>query len=302
MFDPEVDPGGVFAGLRRPLVTSEVLAPREASPAGFHERGRLLAEAGVGLVFLPDAPQGIPRAATFPAAAALREHTGLQVVPHLNCRDRNRIALEGMLAAAPLLGIRAVKAVTGDPVAPEAGQGVYELGSSDLVGLVTSWNATARDGRLTPVVGHTLGEAPSGAADERLARKTASGARIVVTTPTLDPGQVEDFLERCVGPGVRVLVGLTLLPGRRVVEHVAQELPAFQVPGPVRERLEAAASPEEEEQVGMEAALEVARRAAPRAAGFNVVPPFGRVEAVLPLVRALLSEPLQGSRVGSPAG
>ncbi|MER3482437.1 MAG: methylenetetrahydrofolate reductase, partial [Meiothermus sp.] len=73
----------------------------------------------------------------FPPAyrAMLVKRTGLEPWVGLNCRDRNRVALEAELAALKHLGVAGVHAVTGDhPVSghrPDA-LPVFDLDSAQL--------------------------------------------------------------------------------------------------------------------------------------------------------------------------
>ena len=55
------DPGGVFTGLVEPLVTCEILPPSEPVADGLLEEDARLEALGIELIFLPDAPQGLPR-------------------------------------------------------------------------------------------------------------------------------------------------------------------------------------------------------------------------------------------------
>ncbi len=79
----------------------------------------------------------------FPPAyrAALIQATGLAVWTGLNCRDRNRVALEGELAALAHLGVAGIHAVTGDHTLtgsrPDAAP-VFDLDSTELAALASS--------------------------------------------------------------------------------------------------------------------------------------------------------------------
>ncbi|WP_375426146.1 methylenetetrahydrofolate reductase [uncultured Friedmanniella sp.] len=106
--------------------------------------------------------------------AALIRSAGLRAWTGLNCRDRNRVALEGELAALVDLGVDAVHCVTGDH--PALGSrwdaaAVFDLDSTQLTGLA------ARSGLLTSV-----GESPSAPPTDRragrLVEKLRAGAEV----------------------------------------------------------------------------------------------------------------------------
>ena len=118
-------------------------------------------------------------------------------------------------------------------------------------------------------------------------RKGTAGAHVVVTTPTLDPAALAGFLDRVGDLDVSVLAGLTLLPAAGVMEYLLEEVPTFHVPDGIRDRIRGAGTAQEAEQLGIQAALDVAREVRERVAGFQIVPLFGKVENLGTLVRAL---------------
>lgn len=108
--------------------------------------------------------------------ARLLAGEGLAAWPGINCRDRNRVALEGELAACADLGVAGVHCVTGDHTTlghrPDA-RAVFDLDA-------TSLTALARTHGLLVSVAHAPASPP---ADRRLARllgKVAAGADVVV--------------------------------------------------------------------------------------------------------------------------
>ena len=139
--------------------------------------GRVLA-GSVHAVLAGDSPRSRVQ---FPPAyrAALIRAAGLRAWTGLNCRDRNRVALEGELAALAHLGVDAVHCVTGDH--PALGSradaaAVFDLDSTQLAELAV------RAGLLTSV-----GESPTAPPhDQRAARlveKLSSGRRGLLRQP-----------------------------------------------------------------------------------------------------------------------
>ncbi|HTJ37294.1 MAG TPA: hypothetical protein VL738_29040 [Dactylosporangium sp.] len=101
---------------------------------------------------------------------------GLAAWPGINCRDRNRVALEGELAACADAGVAGVHCVTGDHPAlghrPDAA-GVFDV---DSIGLV----ALARDAGLLVSVAHAPAAPPVALRLPRVLTKVAAGADVVV--------------------------------------------------------------------------------------------------------------------------
>ena len=95
-------------------VTVEVDLPRGNSIRRVVEAARRLKERGVHAIDISDG-----------ARARLRMHqgggqdrtggSGIEVVAHISCRDRNIIGLQADLLGAAALGVKNILAVTGDP-------------------------------------------------------------------------------------------------------------------------------------------------------------------------------------------
>ncbi|MEU7873387.1 methylenetetrahydrofolate reductase C-terminal domain-containing protein [Dactylosporangium sp. NPDC049140] len=108
--------------------------------------------------------------------ARLLADEGVAAWPGVNCRDRNRVALEGELAACADAGAAGVHCVTGDHPAlghrPDA-MPVFDLDSTDLTAL-------ARREGLRVSVAHAPASPPAGLRLPRLLTKVAAGADVVV--------------------------------------------------------------------------------------------------------------------------
>lgn len=257
-------------------VLSELLSPRDADLGPTLAEGRALLAAGAEALFVPDAPGGVPRMDSVMCAALLQQALGVLCIPHLNCRDRNRVALRGLLLAARVAGITAVKAVTGDPL---PGSGVSGVWDEDSVSLARM----AADLGLEVVIGHRLSGPGSAASVDRLQDKVRAGASMAMTTPLLDAAMAVSVVLACERARIRPLISLVSIPSVEVLRHLEQESRSFHSAPDAEERLRRAEDPV---RVGMELALEVASAVGGRAS-FHVALPFGRAQAGIPLLREL---------------
>jgi homocysteine S-methyltransferase len=263
------------------------LPPAGPDAAELIRGARTLADAGARILFVPDAPGGRAQLDAVAAAALVQRECGIPCVPHLNCRDRNSIALKGAVAALALQGLRGVKAVTGDPVAGEDPRGIYEWTSVDLTRAVHGTDLKGARS-LTVVVGHALSADRDHGAEDRLRKKVEAGAGIIVTTPTLDPAQLCAALDRLAPLGVPMVVSLTLVPSTEVIDFLQQEMAGFRVPEIELARLREASSPDAAVQAGIASARHLVRSVRDRVAGFHVVPPFGRPDGAALLLEELI--------------
>jgi methionine synthase I (cobalamin-dependent)/5,10-methylenetetrahydrofolate reductase len=297
-------PGGVAGApppptdLQRRLARGEFVVSVEIEPPAGLRLDPLLAAAeqfaalGATCLNVPEPPMPRGRVSSLALAMRLRDRCGLDVILHCTTRDRNLLALQADLLGAHTLGLRNVLALTGDPVQvgnyPHAA-GVWEV---DAVGLI---EVLARMNRGEDWAGSPLGEptafhigcAVGTATDpvveqERLRRKVEAGAQFAMAPPIFDAEQLEALLARLGGLPLPLLVGILPLESSRHAEFLHNEVPGVTVPDRVRARLRRAG---ESATVGLELALECLAAVYARVAGVYLIPPNGRLEPVVELLR-----------------
>jgi methylenetetrahydrofolate reductase (NADPH) len=228
-------------------VTAELSPPKGVDTTALRRRARQLGDY-VDAINLTDNASAIVRLASWAAALAVMAE-GVEAVCQLQCRDRNRLALQSDLLGIAALGIPNVLLLTGDGVGagdhPQA-QPVFDLDSIELI-----WAAaTIRDeGRLisgTPVTGAPrllLGAVenpfapPEEFRAERLARKVAAGADFVQTQFVFDVAAFSRFVRRAEDLGILercpVLAGVGPIRSRRALERLTHGVPGVVVPDAV---------------------------------------------------------------------
>ena len=75
-----------------------------------------LKQSGVDIITIADSPLARARADSVLLAAKVGAMVDIPVMPHIACRDRNRISMHSTLLGAHINGIRNLMIVTGDPV------------------------------------------------------------------------------------------------------------------------------------------------------------------------------------------
>lgn len=282
---------------QRPVVTVELDPPRGLNCDKVLEGARQLAAAGVDAISLAENPLARIRMGNLALAQQIQQSTGVEVIAHVTCRDRNLIGLHSELMGAHLLGLRTLLAVTGDPVSVggEAGAtSVFDLNSIGLLELIDSLN----QGRTK--LGTDLGGATDfllGAAFNpnlpsmdgqlrRLQRKIAAGARFVQTQPVYSATVLSELVERTAPLGVPVLVGILPLVSERNAEFLHNEVPGITLPEDVRARMRGKQG-EAGVQEGLAIARELVAAGRGQVGGWYLMPPFGKVELALELLRAI---------------
>ena len=122
--------------------------------------------------------------------AAITIEEGLAPWVTLSCRDRNRVALEGDLAALAELGVAGVHCVTGDARAAHVRPGstpVFDLDSLRLTALARSFG-------LTVSVAESPTVEPVSQRSGRVVDKQRAGASWCIVNVGPDAGQLRSFI------------------------------------------------------------------------------------------------------------
>ncbi|MQA90580.1 MAG: bifunctional homocysteine S-methyltransferase/methylenetetrahydrofolate reductase [Gemmatimonas sp.] len=284
------------------LTTVEIVPPRGVDPTKMLEGVRLLKEAGIDGVNVPDGPRAQSRMGVLATSLLIQQEVGIEPVIHYCCRDRNLLGMLSDLLGAQALGLRNLLLITGDP--PKMGPypdatAVFDI---DAIGLT---NLAARLNRGLDPGGSAIGEATSfvlgvgvnpGAADlehelRRFYWKVEAGAEYAITQPVFDLQQLFCFLDRIEREGIRIpiIAGIWPLVSARNAEFLANEVPGVVVPDDVVERMLRASARGKEEAVeeGIAIAQQMLQEALPAIQGVQVSAPFGRVPLALRVFEVL---------------
>ena len=280
----------------------EIDPPRSVRIERTIEAARLLRSAGVDLVNVSDSAMARVRMGALAVAFGIQHDLDLECLVHTTTRDRNLMALESELLGAHALGVRNILALTGDP--PRigdypTGSGVWDVDSIGLIEILARLNR-GEDQAGSPIgqqaaftIACALDPTAADTANEwdRLERKLAAGAHLIMTQPLYDQAQVEAMLAEsrrrfgAAGFPVPVLLGVLPLVSARHAEFLHNEVPGITIPDATRTRMRDAGA------AGTEAGIEMAdallAAAEDEVSGTYLMPSFGRYEQAAELVRRI---------------
>lgn len=219
----------------------------------------IVAEAGARLrdltAVVPGEPPGLRDALSPTHRALLLVSAGATVIAGITCRDRNRVAIEGELAALADLGAAGVLAVTGDHPSSTAlreAQPVFDLDSTRLTALVR------RAGLFAAVVEHPAAP-PVSFRPARLALKAQAGAELGILNLCRDIATLARFTTAldAAGTAIAVVVSVPIVSSRAAAKRLSA-LPGVALPP---ELISAIATGDDDVQAGIRAASAWATRA-----------------------------------------
>jgi homocysteine S-methyltransferase len=282
------------------VTTVEVLPPKGCNPWKTLDSIRLLKEAGVDGVNIPDGPRAQTRMSAMATAVMVQREIGMEAVLHYCCRDRNLLGMMSDLLGAAALGLRNLLVITGDP--PKMGPypdatAVFDIDAIGLTNMVNKLNHGLDIGNnpIGDPTSFSIGVGVNPGAvnmDEELRRfewKIEAGAEYAITQPVFDTQQLRDFLKRIEHVRIPIVAGIWPLVSYRNAEFLHNEVPGVNVTPEIMDRMRAASAISKE--AGRDEGLKIARESLLDVRefiqGVQVSAPFGNVRYALEVFEAL---------------
>ena len=296
---PAVETDDVFlrklrAGQR--VIAVELDSPKDADLTAYLEGARRLQAAGADLLTIADCPIARARMDSSLVACRVHRELGLNVLPHMTCRDRNLNATKALLLGLYAEGVREVLAITGDPI-PTAERdevkNVYQFNSRKLAQYIVS---LAGEGREMPSPITVFGALNLNARNfevelRRAAEKLENGMSGFLTQPLLSAQAVENLKKtrETLGERAKILAGILPVVSQRNAIFMENEVNGIHVDEAIIQKFEGLDRTAGEE-LGLEVSVQAAKAAAPYADGFYLMTPFNRVALMERLIARLRTE------------
>ena len=296
---PEVEKDDAFlrklnAGQK--VIAVELDSPKDADLTGYLEGARRLQAAGADLMTIADCPIARARMDSSLVACRVHRELGLNVLPHMTCRDRNLNATKALLLGLYAEGVREVLAITGDPI-PTAERdevkNVYQFNSRKLAQYIVS---LAGEGREMPSPMTVFGALNLNARNfdvelRRAREKLDNGMSGFLTQPVLSAQAVENLKKtrETLGGDAKILAGILPVVSQRNAIFMENEVNGIHVDAAIIEKfagLDRAAG----EELGLEISVQAAKAALPYAEGFYLMTHFNRVALMERLIARLNEE------------
>ncbi|RMG06861.1 MAG: bifunctional homocysteine S-methyltransferase/methylenetetrahydrofolate reductase [Acidobacteria bacterium] len=286
---------------RGEFVTSvEVLPPKGIDAGKTLESIKLLVDAGVDAVNIPDGPRAQTRMSALATAVLVQQKVGIEAVLHYCCRDRNLLGMMSDLLGAAALGVNNLLIITGDP--PKMGPypdatAVFDIDSIGLTNMVNKLNhgldlgnnPIGKPTRFSIGVGVNPGAINIDEEIRRFEWKVEAGAEYAITQPVYDTKQLRDFLKRIEHCRIPIIAGIFPLVSYRNAEFMHNEVPGVNVTPEILERMRKASaiSKEAAREEGLRIARESLLEIRDLIQGVQVSAPFGNVKYALQVFEVL---------------
>ncbi len=278
------------------VIAVELDSPKDADLTAYLEGARRLQAAGADLLTIADCPIARARMDSSLVACRVHRELGMNVLPHMTCRDRNLNATKALLLGLYAEGVREVLAITGDPI-PTAERdevkNVYQFNSRKLAQYIVS---LAGEGREMPSPITVFGALNLNARNfevelRRAAEKLENGMSGFLPQPVLSAQAVENLKKarETLGEQAKILAGILPVVSQRNAIFMENEVNGIHVDEAIIQKFEGLDRAAGEE-LGLEVSVQAAKAAAPYADGFYLMTPFNRVALMERLIARLRTE------------
>lgn len=244
-------------GLDQKIESGEFVVLAELEPPKGVDVSKMIRDATrvkgiVDAIVVPELSTAVMRMSALGAAMILQRE-GLETVMQMNCRDRNRLALQADLLAAYACGIRNLMPVTGED--PHMGdhhetKPVYDIDIFELLQAI----GTLEQGR--DMAGVDLAGAPqflvgtrvySGLADEefnreidRITQMSGNGASYFITTPVFELEAIKKFRDRIANLNTPIIPTVLLLKSVGMARYLDRNMAHIHISGDLIKRIQKA--------------------------------------------------------------
>lgn len=268
----------------------ELDPPVEPDISFFMEGAARYRQAGVDAIDIADCPIARARIDSSVLACKVMRETGLPVIPHMTCRDRNMNATKALLLGLNIEGINNVLTVTGDPV-PAA--------ERNEIKTMFSYHSAVLANHIRTLNQQVFQENPflvSGALninalqfDSQLVharRKIESGVGVLFTQPVLTPRAFENLQRAREELDVKILGGIMPVVSYRNACFMNNEMAGIDVDPRIIEAYRDKGR-EEGEELAWKISTQIAREITPYVDGYYLITPFRRVDLILRIVQSI---------------
>lgn len=263
------------------FIAVELAPPFDADDGKLLESAHILKNAGVDVLTFPDSPSGRTRVDSVLMAEKVRRETGMEVMPHICCRDKNALAMRSTFMGAHINGINNMLIITGDPLPSSARKNVKAVFNFDSVGLMNiaaEMNSEIFSSRPLRYGGAVnQGRRNLEIELERVKRKMNAGAEFFMSQPVFSKEDAERLRRIKQETGACIFCGVMPLISRKNAVFMKNEIAGVNVTDEIIKRYPENGTKSEGEAAGVALAKEVIAMTEDFADGYYFTFPFNRV-------------------------
>lgn len=279
---------------RRPFAV-ELDSPAGADLGDFLSGARKLRDGGAALLTVADCPFALPRMDASLAVCRIRRELGMDVMPHMTCRDRNLNAIQALLWGLSAEGVGNILIVTGDPIPAERRdevKSVFNFNSRELIRYVDGMNGNTLPSPFRIFAALNVNAKNFPLQLDLAKKKEENGAVGFFTQPVLSDEALENLrLARTELKG-KIVGGILPIVSHRNALYINSEVAGIAIDERTIALYEGADRARGEE-LAIEISAEIARRMTPFVDGYYLITPFSRAELIVRIMDRIRRDALE---------
>jgi homocysteine S-methyltransferase len=267
-----------------PVIAVELDPPFDQNEEKLLEGSYQLKNHKVDIITIADSPLGRSRADAFLLASRIQNMVDIPVMPHLACRDRNRISMHSTILGAHINGIRNMLIITGDPVPTgerNTTKAVFDFNSIKFMDYMKEINSELfQEDAISYGGALNQNQANLDKIMERMQKKMDAGVSYFLTQPIYSDEEIARIKTIKATLNTKILCGIMPLVSYRNALFIKNEMPGIYVPDEIAAKYHPDMSREEAEEVAKEISLSVIDKLKGIADGYYFMTPFNRVQLI----------------------
>lgn len=265
----------------RKMIAAELSPPIDTDMTYLLGAAERLKACGADYITVPDSPLAKPRASSVMTAARIQREIGIETIPHVACRDRNRIALQGELLSGNMEGLRNILALTGDPIPDTARDGnpsVFGFNSFRLMEFVRALNSDLFADSPYRICGVLNLNARNFDVELRRAEeKIRNGATVLFTQPVFTRQNAENLTAARQSLSCMLMAGIMPVASYRNALFLNNEVAGIEVPARILTLLKDK-NAEETKEISVGFCRQLIDRVYDSCDGFYLITPLKKLE------------------------
>lgn len=274
----------------RKIIIAEIDPPFDINFSYMTDQGKQAKLAGADAVSVTDSPLARARASSIMAAAKIKREAHIEAIPHITCRDKNRIGMKSAMLGMYMENIRNVMVVTGDPVPAsdrETTGSVYQFNSHELAGYLSALNRDIfSEDKVLISAALNPGVANFDAELKRAKRKIQNGVSYFVTQPVFSENALEIIAGAKKELGVPIVVGIMPVAGYKNAVFLNNEVTGVNIPREIIDRFKDK-SRDEAAQISVDYASDLIKAYYPVADGFMIMTQLKRTDLTCRVIKQI---------------
>jgi len=287
--------------LKKGIIAVELDSPLDTSLEPFLNAAVQLKAAGADMITVADCPISRPRIDSSMICAKLKREFGIDVLPHMTCRDRNINATKALLLGLAAEGVDNVLTVTGDPV-PNSERdeikSVFHFNSVRLASYINDLNSTIFADRPFHILGALNVNAVNFQAELGKAQKKQNAGIIgFLTQPIYSQKAIDNLKLAKKELSASILGGIMPVVSYRNACFINNEVPGITIPDEMV-ALYKNASKEEAQQLAIDTSWEMLQKIWDIVDGFYLIVTLKKTAIICSLIEKIKEQQLdkKGSR------